>query len=124
MFLVEFNNLNAKYEYNYDLDIVNIKVKKDYIYEESVDLETGVFLDFDKNYFPVNLEILSVSKRLNVDKEFLINPEGNVTIVVDCDLIKLDVIFKNNDEQYVLNYSDKHGENLKLTDCQTSFALV
>ena len=121
---MEFNNLNAKYEYNYDLDIVNIKVKKDYIYEESVDLETGVFLDFDKNYFPVNLEILSVSKRLNVDKEFLINPEGNVTIVVDCDLIELDVIFKNNDEQYVLNYSDKHGENLKLTDCQTSFALV
>lgn len=121
---MEFNNLNAKYEYNYDLDIVNIKAKKDYIYEEYVDLETGVFLDFDKNYFPVNLEILSISKRLNVDKEFLINPEGNVTIVVDCDLIKLNVIFKNNDEQYVLNYCDKHGENLKLTDCQTSFALV
>lgn len=117
-------NLNAKYEYNYDLDIVNIKVKKDYIYEESVDLETGVFLDFDKNYFPVNLEILSVSKRLNVDKEFLINPKGNVNILINSDLIKLDVIFKNNDEKHFLNYSDKHGENLKMIDSQTSFALV
>ena len=116
--------LDAEYDYDFDLDIVNIKVKQDYVYDESVDLDDGVFLDFDNNHFPVNLEILSISKRLNVDKEFLVNPEGNVTILVNDDLIELNVIFNNDGERYVLNYSDNHNENLKLTNCQTSFALV
>lgn len=116
--------LDADYTYDYDLDIVNIKVKQSHVYEESVDLDTGVFLDFDKNYFPVNLEILSVSKRLNVEKEFLINPDGDVKITISDDLIILNVVFRNYDAEHVLNYSDKHVENLKMADCETIFALV
>ena len=121
---MRIKQLDAEYDYDFDLDIVNIKVKQDYVYDESVDLDDGVFLDFDNKHFPVNLEIISISKRLNVDKEFLVNQCGNVTILVNDDLIELNVIFKNGDESYVLNYSDKHSENLKLTDSQTSFALV
>ena len=91
---MEIKRLNAEYTYEPELDIVNIKVLKEYDYQESVDLDVGVFLDFDKNYFPVNLEILSASKRLNVEKDSLINSAGDVNIIIHSDLIKLDVYFK------------------------------
>ena len=121
---MEISEFDAEYTYDYDLDIVNIKVKKDYAYEESVDLETGVFLDFDKDMFPVNLEILSASKRIDVEKEFLTNPDGDVKIVIESDLIQLEVCFKNNDEEYVLKYCNRHEDNLKIENLKTTFALV
>lgn len=121
---MKIKQLNAEYTYDYDLDIVNIKVKKDYTYHESIDFDVGVFLDFDIDNFPVNLEIISASKRLNVEKDFLIKPDGNVNIVIRDDLIKLDVYFKNENEEHVLGFSDKHVENLNITNLETNFALV
>ena len=121
---MKIKQVDAEYTYNFDLDIVNIKVKHEYVYRESVDLDVGVFLDFDENDFPVNLEILSASKRLNIEKELLINPNGNVKISIISDLIKLDVNFYINSENYLLEYSDNHSENLKISYTEASFALV
>lgn len=121
---MEIKQIDADYIYDYDLDIANIKIKEEYKYKESVDLDTGVFLDFDKNNFPVYLEILSASKRLNVEKEFLINPNGAVKITINYDLIKLEVCFENEYEKHVLEYSNKHQENLKINDLEATFALV
>ena len=58
-----------EYTYNYDLDVVNIEIKEEYVHEKSIDLAFGVFLDFDENYLPVNLEIVSASKILNIKKD-------------------------------------------------------
>ena len=121
---MKIEQLDAEYTYDMDLDIVNIKVKKDYVYRESVDLDGGVFLDFDVNDFPVNLEILSASKRLNIDKNLLLNPNGEVIIIVDSDLIKLEVNFVIDNKTHVLQYFDKHNENLKISDIGACFALV
>ena len=115
---------DTEYTYDYELDIVNIKVKKEYIYQESIDFNTGVFLDFDENNFPVNLEIISASKRLNVQKEFLIKPDGNVTISINYDLVKLDIFFRNENEEHIIHYINQHAENLKINDLETKFALV
>jgi uncharacterized protein YuzE len=116
--------LDAEYTYDFDLDIVNIQVKQEYIYRESVDLDVGVFLDFDENDFPVNLEIISASKRLNVDKKLLTKPDGDVKIIINSDLIELDVNFLINNKHYLLHYVDRHSENLKISDTQASFAIV
>ena len=121
---MKIEQLDAEYRYDFDLDIVNIQVKQEYVYRESVDLDVGVFLDFDENDFPVNLEVLSASKRFNVKKELLINPGGDVKIVVSSDVIELDVNFTINNKNYILHFTDKHRENLKITDTETSFALV
>ena len=121
---MKIKQLDVEYTYDYDLDIVNIKVKQDYKYNESIDFDTGVFLDFDDNNFPVNLEMLSASKRLGVEKEFLIAPNGNVNISINSDLIKLDIYFKKGSEEHVLHYSDSHIENLKINDLETEFAIV
>lgn len=37
--------------YDYHFDVFGIKVKDDYDYKESVELEEGIILDFDKNDF-------------------------------------------------------------------------
>ena len=121
---MKIKRLDAEYTYDYDLDIVNIRVKNEYIYSESVDLDIGILLDFDVNDFPVNLEILSASKRLNVDKKLLINPDGEVKIIIHSDLIELEVNFLIGNQNYRLQYCNQHLENLKIADTQTSFAIV
>ena len=121
---MKIKQLKAEYTYEYYLDIVNIKAKKDYTYRESIDFDVGVFLDFDVNDFPVNLEILDASKRMNVDKKFLINPNGNVNININSELIELKVIFENDGQKHTLSYLNKHDANLKITDSETRLALV
>lgn len=121
---MQIKQLDAEYTYEYDLDIINIKAKQDYSYKESIDFDVGVFLDFNENNFPVNLEILSASKRLDIEKEFLINPSGTVIIHINADLIELEIKFKNDGEEHALKYFNKHAENLKITDSETQFALV
>lgn len=121
---MEIKQLNAGYTYDFDNDIANIQVKQDYNYKESVDIDVGVFLDFDENDFPVNLEIISPSKRLDIDKSFLIKPNGNVNIVIDSDLIELDITFIIENKNYSLQYFNKHDENLKISDIETKFAIV
>lgn len=88
----------AEYTYNYDLDVVNIEIKEEYVHKKSIDLAFGVFLDFDENYLPVNLEIVSASKILNIKKDCLINPDGNVTITVGKEVVKVNVDFKFENE--------------------------
>ena len=121
---MEIKLLNAEYSYEYDLDIVNIKVNQKYLYRESIDFDVGVFLDLDENDNPVNLEIISASKRLNVDKDFLIDSKVDVNISINADLIELEVHFINRDEKHVLKYHDKHPENLKIANSETKFAAV
>lgn len=119
---MEIKSLEAKYDYDSRVDVVNIEVTKDYKYEISVDLEVGVFLHFDKNYFPVGLEIIDASKKMDVDKNFLMSPSGNVGIVIKDDIINVDVTFENNDENGLLQLNTV-GESF-IPDVETGFALV
>lgn len=121
---MQIKELEAEYTYEYDLDIVNIKVKKDYIYRESIDFDVGVFLDFDDEDFPVNLEIIDASKRMNIGKDFLINPSGNVNICINSNRIELKVQFENDETKHVLEYTNILKANLNITDSETNFALV
>ena len=96
--IMHIKEYEAEYTYNYDLDVVNIEIKEEYVHKKSIDLAFGVFLDFDENYLPVNLEIVSASKILNIKKDCLINPDGNVTITVGKDVVKVNVNFKFKNE--------------------------
>ena len=58
----------AEYTYDYDIDVLNIEINRQYTHEKSVDLAFGVFLDFDEELLPVNLEIVSASKIIGMKK--------------------------------------------------------
>lgn len=113
---------DAKYDYDYRLDLVNIEIDKDYIHGMSVYLDVGVYLDFDENCLPVNLEIVDAAGRLGIEKEYLVNPDGQVNIVISDELIKVEVIFdiKKQNECLQLNVVN----NFNIPNTETNFALV
>jgi len=79
--------------YDYHFDVFGIRVKDDYEYKESVELEEGIILDFDKNDIPVALEILDASKIFDVpDKQYLSNRESvNMSIRITDKVISLEI---------------------------------
>ena len=121
---MRIKRMDANYTYDSELDIINIQVKQEYTYHESIDFDVGVFLDFDDSYFPVNLEIVDASRRIGVEKEFFTSPDGNVTILIKDDSIEVNVCFKNKSEGHVLKYVNKHFENQSIPNLETDFALI
>ena len=90
------NSTVLKYMYDYSSDVLGVKVKNDFIYHETVELEDCVLLDFDKNDVPVSLEIMDASKRFNIpgipqlnDLKFF-----NMTVVVDNKFITINVVIR------------------------------
>lgn len=119
---MHIEELEAEYTYDYDLDVANIEIKQEYVHEKSIDLAFGVFLDFDENFLPVNLEIVSASKIVGTEKECLVNPNGNVDITIGSDVIKVEVTFsfKNENECIQLTALNDYG----FPNSQTSLAIV
>lgn len=101
------NSTVLKYMYDYSLDVFGVKVKNDFIYHETVELEDGVLLDFDKNDVPVSLEIMDASKRFNIPKSSLNDLKFfNMTVVVDNKFITINVVIgvliHNNENKQIL----------------------
>lgn len=119
---MNIKKFEAEYTYDYELDVVNIEINKEYVHEKSIDLDFGVFLDFDENNLPVNLEIVSASKIIGIEKECLLNPDGNVTITVSDDLIDVEVTFKFENETETIQLTTLNG--FGFPNSETSFALV
>ncbi|EFC93574.1 hypothetical protein METSMIF1_03157 [Methanobrevibacter smithii DSM 2374] len=93
--------------YDYSSDVFGVKVKNDFIYHETVELEDGVLLDFDKNDVPVSLEIMDASKRFNIPKSSLNDLKFfNMTVVVDNKFITINVVIgvliHNNENKQIL----------------------
>ena len=101
------NSTVLKYMYDYSSDVFGVKVKNDFIYHETVELEDGVLLDFDKNDVPVSLEIMNASKRFNIPKSSLNDLKFfNMTVVVDNKFITINVVIgvliHNNENKQIL----------------------
>ena len=101
------NSTVLKYMYDYSSDVFGVKVKNDFIYHETVELEDGVLLDFDKNNVPVSLEIMEASKRFNIPKSSLNDLKFfNMTVVVDNKFITINVVIgvliHNNENKQIL----------------------
>jgi len=81
--------MTASYDYKYD--ILDLIIDENYEYQRSLELEYGVILDFDTQNRPVSLEMLDASKKLNLNKNNLINPNIHMSVIVDKESIKLEV---------------------------------
>lgn len=100
------NSTVLKYMYDYSSDVFGVKVKNDFIYHETVELEDGVLLDFDKNNVPVSLEIMDASKRFNIPKSSLNDLKFFNMTVVDNKFITINVVIgvliHNNENKQIL----------------------
>ena len=113
------NNNSFELDYNYDssCDVLVVKVKRDFTYAKTVEMDEGVLLDFDINNLPISLEILDASKIFKVPKGSLNNPSSfNMNVCVNEDSIKIDV------RMSLLN--EYHHENTKLDSLVNNYANI
>lgn len=95
MFSEENNLLKVEYSYNEETDSVFISRKEDYVYDESVELNNNIILDFDNENIPSALEILDASKIFKVSKSNLNHMNNlNVHIIINKETIKIKIELK------------------------------
>ena len=88
------NSYEVIYRYDIDSDILGIKVNRDFQYDETIEMDEGILLDFDIDNIPTALEIHDASKRLNVPPKSLNNILFlNVNISVDVNSICINALF-------------------------------
>ena len=111
------NSFELDYSYDSSCDVLVVKVKRDFTYAKTVEMDVGVLLDFDINNLPISLEILDASKIFKVPKGSLNNPSSfNMKVCVNEDSIKIDVIM-----EVVIDY---HHENTKLDSLVNNYANI
>lgn len=114
MKLKENNTQEVIYKYDLSSDILGIKVNRDFTYDETVEMDDGLLLDFDVDSVPVSLEILDASKRFNLPKESFNNlvcfkmdvcvDEKSISIKAVIGVVVGDVENKQNMESFTSNY--------------------
>ena len=102
------NSYEVVYRYDIASDILGIKVACDFQYEETIEMDDGLLLDFDVNNVPTALEMHDASKRLNVPPESLNNILFlKMNISVDVNSISINAIFglliKNIENKYPIH---------------------
>ncbi len=111
------NSFKLDYSYDSSCDVLVVKVKRDFTYAKTVEMDVGVLLDFDINNLPISLEILDASKIFKVPKGSLNNPSSfNMNVCVNEDSIKIDV------RMSLLN--EYHHENTKLDSLVNNYANI
>ena len=114
---VKDNSFEIDYRYDSSVDVLAVKVKRDFNYGETIEMDEGVLLDFDEDNIPISLEILDASKRFNVPKYSLHNPFSfNMNVCVDDEAIKINVIIgvliHNKEESSILKSLTNNYANI------------
>ncbi len=92
--MTQKNSYEVEYMYDESADILGIKVTRDFTYQETIELDEGLLLDFDEDNVPTALEIHDASKRLNVPKNSLNELIFfNMKVIVDEKSISINAIF-------------------------------
>ncbi len=118
-------NADINYSYDFEFDIMDMKVPEKGKYKESIQLDTGIYLDFDENNYPINLEILEASKLLKIDKQYLTNPELKVNIQINKNVIKVHVwiFYKIHDKKMSNDFNKEIINNFQVPDMEANLAI-
>ena len=116
------------FQYDYENDILFFHSEKNYEYGFSEPLDESVIIDFNKNKFPIGLEVLDVSKLLKVKKYILKNlKEGDLFIRINKKEIMVNLILSmeiHNKTSQMIPVS-VNGENiLEIPSLKTEMSLA
>ena len=91
----QIKKFDLAYSYDIEVDSIFIKIKENYKYWESLELEDGIILDFSEEGIPVALEILDISDLFSVKKDCFNNIENiNITIAITNSSISLNLLIE------------------------------
>lgn len=100
----QIKTFDLKYSYDIEVDSIHIKITDDYRYQESLELENGIILDFSDEGIPVALEILDISDLFSIDKECFENIENiNISIDITNSSISLNMLMEVLAKNEILN---------------------
>ncbi|WP_295606079.1 DUF2283 domain-containing protein [Methanobrevibacter sp.] len=121
------NIFEVEYFYNESIDTLGIKVKRDFQYMETIEMDEGILLDFDIDNVPTALELLNASEKLRVPKESFEKIHCfKMKVCVDKDSILMCAIFgfmvPNKDDEYELNYFIENNFDLIPTETELVIA--
>ena len=85
--------IEMKFHYIYDwsLDLLNFSCVEPFKFKRSIEIDEGIFLDFDENGLPVALELIGASKILHVQSKRLIDSDFKVHIQISKSLTKIEI---------------------------------
>ena len=102
------NQNELEYKYDETSDILGVKVTREFKYNETIELDEGLLLDFDENNIPTALEIHDASEKLSVPKQCLNNMKFiNIEIIIDEKSISINAIFD------ILIYNKENKQKLE-----------
>ncbi len=121
------NSFELEYRYDISSDILGVRVKRNFIYNETVEMAEGILLDFGIDNVPVSLEIHDASERFNVPKYSLQHPVFfNMDINVDEKSICLNaniilLIHNKENEQFIKEFTSNQNNlpNMEIELCAT-----
>lgn len=101
----QIKTFDLKYSYDIEVDSIHIKITDEYNYQESLELEDGIILDFSDEGIPVALEILDISDLFSVDKECFEHIENiNISIDITNSSISLNMLMEVLSKNEILNH--------------------
>lgn len=119
---MENKTYQMKKIYDSKYDILVIKIENHYDFGKTIEMEEGVLLDFDKNNIPVSIEILDLSRLLNVDKKNLINVDAEMKIICNEDVLKVTLNFAynlhNKNFNETLNFKIANNYNIPIMETE------
>ena len=121
------NHNKIKYSYDKELNSLYIYTSKKYAYEESIELNPNVIMDFDNKKTPVAVELLSASKLFKIDKYNFNNIKNlNVLIKINEDIIKLTIILTIHisEESIKQEFDCKCINNLSAPNINTELGII
>jgi len=124
----EDKTLKIESMYDYQHDILGIRVVGGYKYKESVELEEGVMLDFNKDNIPIALEILDASKVLNIPNKQCLSNRKNIqmNISISDEIIKvcLEVVVKIHNKEETMSVNSSTINYINAPTMQTELASI
>lgn len=100
----QIKKYDLKYSYDREVDSIHIRIADEYEYNESLEIEEGIILDFSKDDIPVALEILDISELFCINKDYFDNIDNiNVTIEITSSSISLNLLIEASIQDKVIN---------------------
>lgn len=87
------NEFNINTDYDCSLDIYTITVDEEFEFGKSLEIDDGVILDFDKENIPISIEILDISKRLDIKKQEVQSSTVSLKIVCTPEILEISIAF-------------------------------
>jgi uncharacterized protein YuzE len=120
------NQFQIKKDYDFQSDVLYLRIVDDYHYKESLEIGNNLILDFDERYRPVAVEILDASKVLNVSKYSLqtdFNLDMEISVGEDLVAVRAQFVLSLHQKRIPVNKDFRTLNDIHLPSQEVGFVM-